>query len=74
MLSPILNEIANELGDKIKVGKLNVDENNDLALEYEVMSIPTLVMFENGKVVDRLVGLRDKDEIRRWGGFSLPSW
>ena len=67
MLSPILEEIASELGEKVKVGKLNVDESNDLAFEYEVMSIPTLILFENGKVVDRLTGLRSKDEIRKWG-------
>ena len=73
MLSPILEEIASELGEKVKVGKLNVDESNDLAFEYEVMSIPTLILFENGKVVDRLTGLRSKDEIRKWGRFSFPT-
>ncbi len=73
MLSPILEEIASELGEKVKVGKLNVDESNDLAFEYEVMSIPTLILFENGKVVDRLTGLRSKDEIRKWGRFSSPT-
>ena len=73
MLSPILEEIASELGEKVKVGKLNVDESNDLAFKYEVMSIPTLILFENGKVVDRLTGLRSKDEIRKWGRFSFPT-
>lgn len=73
MLSPILEEIASELGEKVKVGKLNVDESNDLAFEYEVMSIPTLILFENGKVADRLTGLRSKDEIRKWGHFSFPT-
>ena len=73
MLSPILEEIASELGEKVKVGKLNVDESNDLAFEYEVISIPTLILFENGKVVDRLTGLRSKDEIRKWGRFSFPT-
>ena len=76
MLSPILEEIASELGEKVKVGKLNVDESNDLAFEYEVMSIPTLILFENGKVADRLTGLRSKDEIRKWGKwgrFSFPT-
>lgn len=73
MLSPILEEIASELGEKVKVGKLNVDESNDLAFEYEVMSIPTLILFENGKVADRLTGLRSKDEIRKWGRFSFPT-
>ena len=54
MLSPILEEIASELGEKVKVGKLNVDESNDLAFEYEVMSIPTLILFENGKEISRI--------------------
>lgn len=63
MLSPIIDEIANELGEKIKVCKLNVDENQDLAIEYEVMSIPTVIIFKDGKVANRLVGLRDKKEI-----------
>lgn len=63
MLSPIIDEIANELGEKIKVCKLNVDENQDLAIEYEVMSIPTVIIFKDGKVANRLLGLRDKKEI-----------
>ena len=63
MMSPILDDIANELGSKIKVCKVNVDESRDIAMKYEIMSIPTLIIFKNGKIVNTLVGLRDKNEI-----------
>ena len=63
MMSPIIDEIAEEKADSIKVGKVNVDENQDLAMEYGVMSIPTIVMIKNGKVEKTFVGVRDKNEI-----------
>ena len=50
MMSPIIDEIAEEVGDKIKVGKINVDENQELAMEYEVMSIPTIIILQNGVI------------------------
>ena len=62
MLSPIIDEIAHET-EKIKVVKINIDQNRDLALDYDVMSIPTVVSIKNGKEVDRIVGLADKSEI-----------
>ena len=63
MMSPIVDEIANDLGDKIKVCKLNVDDAQDIAFEYNVMSIPTLIIFKNGQVINTIVGLREKEEI-----------
>ncbi len=63
MMSPIIDEIAEEKADSIKVGKVNVDENQDLAMEYGVMSIPTIVIIKNGKVQKTFVGVRDKSEI-----------
>lgn len=63
MMSPIIDEIANELGEKVKVGKINVDDNQNLAMEYGVMSIPTIIIFKDGKVQKTFVGLRDKQEI-----------
>ena len=57
------NEIAEEVGDKIKVGKINVDENQELAMEYEVMSIPTIIILQNGEVKNSFVGVREKEEI-----------
>lgn len=63
MMSPIIDEIAEEIGDKIKVGKVNVDNNQDLAMKYSVMSIPTIVIMEKGNVKKTFVGVRDKEEI-----------
>ena len=59
MVSPIVDEIANE-SDKIKVAKINIDEQPQLASQYGVMSIPTLMVFNNGEVVDKAVGARNK--------------
>lgn len=62
MLSPIIDEIAEENTD-IKVVKVNVDDSQDLAMKYQVMSIPTLVVIKDGKEINRSVGLRDKQEV-----------
>lgn len=62
MVSPIVDEIAEERGD-IKVGKINVDEQNELAGMFNVMSIPTLMVFRNGKIVNKAVGSRPKAQI-----------
>ncbi len=62
-MAPVIEELATELEEKAKVGKINVDENSDIAVEYNVMSIPTLIIFKNGKEEKRLVGLRDKEEL-----------
>ena len=58
-MAPVIEELAKELEGKVKVGKINVDENPDIAVEYNVMSIPTLIVFKNGKEEKRLVGLRN---------------
>lgn len=63
MMGPIVDEIAEEKANSIKVGKINVDENQDLAMEYGVMSIPTIVIVKNGEVSKTFVGVRDKNEI-----------
>ena len=62
MVSPIVDEIAAECGD-IKVGKVNVDEQPELAAQFGVMSIPTLVVTKGGKVVNQMVGARPKSQI-----------
>ena len=62
MVSPIVDEIASERGD-IKVGKVNVDEQPELAGQFGVMSIPTLVVMKGGKVVNQMVGARPKAQI-----------
>ena len=62
MLSPIIDEIAEE-NSEIKVVKVNVDDSQDLAMKYQVMSIPTLVVIKNGEEVNRSVGLIDKAQV-----------
>lgn len=63
MVAPVVEDIANEYGDQIKVTKLNVDENQSTASRYGIMSIPTMLVMEDGKVVDKLVGYMPKDKL-----------
>ena len=63
MLSPVISEIAKEYGDKIKVCKVNVDDEGELAASFNVMSIPTLVVVKDGKVTNSAVGVRPKAQI-----------
>ena len=63
MMSPIVDEIAEELKDKIKVGKINTDENINLAEKYEIMSIPTILVIKNGEIVKTFIGVTDKTTI-----------
>ncbi|ERI89549.1 thioredoxin [Clostridiales bacterium oral taxon 876 str. F0540] len=63
MLGPVIEEIANELEGKAVVGKVNVDENQDLAMKYKVFSIPTVLVFKNGQVIDQFVGFMPKAAI-----------
>lgn len=63
MLAPIIDEIAEELEGEAVVCKLNVDEARDLAMEFRVATIPTLMVFKNGEAVETVIGARPKDEI-----------
>ncbi len=63
IVAPVVEEIANENGDEIKVGKLNTDENQQTAMEYKIMGIPTLGIFVNGQMVDQIVGAAPKANI-----------
>ena len=63
MMSPIIDEIAEELQGKIKVGKINVDNNQELAMKYDVMSIPTIMIFENGTLLKTFIGVTDKNDL-----------
>lgn len=63
MLSPVLSEIADEYADVLKVAKVNVDDEPELAMKFKVSSIPMLVLFKNGKIISTSVGYRPKDEI-----------
>ena len=63
MIAPILEEIATEQNGKVKVAKLNVDDNPDAARRYDVMSIPTLLVFRDGQPVKRLIGAKGKGQL-----------
>ncbi len=63
MVAPVVEEIAKEYSADVKVAKLNVDENQSTASRYGIMSIPTMLVFENGKLQDKLVGYMPKDKL-----------
>lgn len=63
IVAPTLEEISKEYGDKIIVGKLHVDENPDTASAYNIRSIPTMILFKDGKEVDKLIGAQPKEAI-----------
>ena len=63
MLSPILHELAEEKSGALKVGKVNVDEQRELASAFNILSIPTLVVIKNGKIVNQAMGARPKQQI-----------
>lgn len=64
MIAPILEDLANELGDSVKIAKLNVDDNPETASRFGVMSIPTLIFFKDGQPVDKVVGLNSKENLK----------
>ncbi len=66
MIAPALEDIASELGEKIKVAKLNIDENPELAAKFGVRSIPTLMIFKGGEVADMKVGAAPKTALSHW--------
>ena len=63
MLAPIIEELAKELEGKVKVGKLDIDQDREIAVKYNVMSVPTMILFRNGQEEKRIVGLRSKGDI-----------
>lgn len=65
MVAPILSQLAEEYEGKIKIGKVNVDEERELAAAYKVMSIPTLFLVKDGKIVDQAIGARPKSELKK---------
>jgi thioredoxin 1 len=65
MIAPIIDSLARELQGRVAFGKLNTDENQRTALQYRIQAIPTLLVFKNGKLVDRIVGAIPKDQIMK---------
>ena len=66
MIAPALEEISNLLNGKVKIVKLNVDENPGVASKYGIMSIPTLMLFKNGQLASRQVGAAPKQKLEQW--------
>ncbi len=65
ILSPIIEELEKELAGKVKVAKINVDENGEIAAKYNVMGIPTMIFFKNGQMVDQHVGVLQKEDLKK---------
>lgn len=71
MITPILEEVSKEMGGKVKIVKINIDENPEIPAQLGVRSIPTLAMFKDGKAVSTKVGLLPKGKIVEWISASL---
>jgi thioredoxin 1 len=66
MIAPALEEIAGSLGDRVKIVKMNVDENPQTAAKYGIQSIPTLMLFKNGQMASRQIGAAPKQKLEQW--------
>lgn len=64
MLAPTIEELAKEYAGRVKIGKLNTDENSDVASRYKIMGIPTVIFFKDGKEVDKVVGAVPKSQLK----------
>jgi thioredoxin 1 len=65
MIAPVIEELAKEMQGKIAFAKLNVDENRDTSMKHQIMSIPTILVFKNGQLVDRFIGALPKEELKQ---------
>lgn len=66
MIGPALEEISNEMGGKVKIAKINIDENPQIAAKLGIRSIPTLFIYRDGQKVDQMVGAKPKGDLARW--------
>ena len=64
-VAPLMDELANEYDDKIKIVKVNVDDAGELASQYRIMSIPTIMLFKGGEVVEKIIGVRTKEDFKK---------
>jgi thioredoxin 1 len=64
MIAPVLDELADEYQGKVKIGKVNVDEHQDLAAQFRVSAIPTLLLIKNGQVAEQMVGAKSKRDLK----------
>ena len=65
MIAPLIDEVAREKGDALKVGKVNIDDHQSLALKYNIRAIPTLLLFKNGQVADQITGMTSKGDLMK---------
>lgn len=65
MQAPVIDELSEEMGDRAVVGKIDTEANQEIAMKYKVMSIPTLIVFRNGEEVDRATGMQSKDVLNQ---------
>lgn len=70
MVTPVLEKLASDHGDKVTVAKVNVDENQELAARYGIMSIPTVILFQDGKVASQIVGARSQKDYEKEFGLA----
>lgn len=66
MIAPTIEELANQYGGKVKIGKLNTDENPNVASEHNISAIPTVMLFKGGQMVDKVMGVAPKDKFVKW--------
>lgn len=64
MMAPTIEKLANEYAGKVKIGAINVDENSEVSMKYQIQSIPTLIFFKKGEMVDKLVGFQSEDNLK----------
>ncbi len=65
MMAPTIEKLAGEYEGKVKVGEINVDENSEVSMKYEIQSIPTLIFFKDGEVVDKMVGFQSEEALKQ---------
>src|SRR5262245_1497441 len=70
-VGPIMDELADQFDGRVKIGKVNVYEQGELAHKYRVMSIPTVILFKNGEIVEKVIGARSKDEFSNLASKGL---
>ena len=63
MVGPVIEQVAENMDGKMKFGKLNTDENQKTAMDFQIMAIPTLLIFKDGKEIDRIIGFKSKDQL-----------
>lgn len=73
MIGPALEELSDELGEKVTIAKVNIDENPDAPAKYGVRSIPTMILFHKGEIVETKLGAAPKNQLKAWLENALPA-